>query len=234
MSYQTVMAELRAAGTAQNRKIYGRHGVQQAMFGVSYANLGRLRKKIKTDHALARQLWASGNHDARVLATMIADPAQCDNRLADAWVKQLANAVITDAFSGLVAQSKLARQKAATWCRSKQEWIGRAGWNIVARLALDDPALDDDYFAALLPKIVATIHARPNRTRDAMNMALISVGVRNPRLSRLALAAARKIGKVEVDRGQTSCKTPDAAAYIQKTLVHRQRKKKLVKGGSGR
>jgi len=63
-------------GTAQNRKVYARHGVGEDMYGVSYSNLGKLRKSIKRHHALAEQLWATGNHDARVLATMIADPAE--------------------------------------------------------------------------------------------------------------------------------------------------------------
>ena len=77
-----VMADLEAAGTAQNRKVYARHGAAEPMFGVSYAELGRIAKRIKTDHALARQLWDSGNHDARVLALRVADPAALDKALA--------------------------------------------------------------------------------------------------------------------------------------------------------
>ncbi|MCY4422680.1 MAG: DNA alkylation repair protein, partial [Acidimicrobiaceae bacterium] len=55
----TVMAELEAAGTAQNRKVYARHGAAEPMFGVSYADLGKIAKPIKTDHHLAQQLWDS-------------------------------------------------------------------------------------------------------------------------------------------------------------------------------
>ena len=76
MTLRETMKALEKAGTAQTRKIYGRHGVTGPMYGVSYATLGQLKKKIKTDHALAEQLWATGNHDARILATMVADPAQ--------------------------------------------------------------------------------------------------------------------------------------------------------------
>ncbi|MEX2115021.1 MAG: DNA alkylation repair protein [Pirellulales bacterium] len=222
MNCQTALARLKAAGSAQTRKTYGRHGVRGEMFGVSYAHLGRLHKEIKTDHALACALWASGNHDARVLATMIADPALVDNALAEAWVKDLDNAIDSDAFSGVLRKSKLAQRKAAKWTKSKHEWIGRAGWNIVAGLALYEPSLPDDYFTAFQSEIERTIHARPNRTRDAMNNALIAIGVRSPQLRKLALSAANRIGKVEVDHGDTSCKTPDAALYIQKTLAHRK------------
>ncbi|MGH9842621.1 MAG: DNA alkylation repair protein [Blastocatellia bacterium] len=71
MEFKGLMKELEAAGTAQNRKVYARHGAPaDKMFGVSYANLYALRKRIKVDQALADRLWASGNHDARVLMTI--------------------------------------------------------------------------------------------------------------------------------------------------------------------
>ena len=66
-----------------------------------------------------------------------------------------------------------------------------------------------------------------NRVKDAMNMALISIGTRNPKLEKKALGAAKRIGKVEVDHGETSCKTPDAAAYIKKVLAQRRKKKPI-------
>jgi 3-methyladenine DNA glycosylase AlkD len=69
-----VLRELEGLGTAQNRKVYGWHGVKTPMFGVSFAHLNKIDKRIKTDHELAREPWASGNHDARVLAALIADP----------------------------------------------------------------------------------------------------------------------------------------------------------------
>ncbi len=73
MTSDEVLSELEAMGTTQNRKIYARHGVQGEMFGVSYGNLKQLKKRIRKDQALAQALWASGNHDARILATMLAD-----------------------------------------------------------------------------------------------------------------------------------------------------------------
>jgi hypothetical protein len=66
---------------------------------------------------------------------------------------------------------------------------------------------------------------RKNRVRDAMNSAVIAIGIRNPKLEKKALAAAKRIGQVEVDHGETSCKTPDATAYIHKTLERRRKKR---------
>jgi 3-methyladenine DNA glycosylase AlkD len=224
MNCAAVMKELKSLGTAQNRKIYARHGAAEPMFGVSYKNLGALTKKLKRDHELACALWASGNHDARILATMIADPAQVDGRTAERWVKELGDHVACDAVARLVAASPVARAKAAKWISSKNEFLSRAGWNIVAHLANDDAELDDAFFAPLVPKIEASIHVAPNSLRYAMNMALICIGVRSAKLRSKVLAAAKRIGKVEIDYGETNCKTPDAAAYIAKTLAHRRQK----------
>jgi len=234
MDWQAAMAHLKKTGTAQARKIYARHGVSGDQYGVSYAELGRLKKQIKTDHALAVAMWATGNHDARVLSTMVADPLQVDLRLADAWAKDLDNYCLTDAVAGLLANSPKVRNKFSKWTKSKQEWIGVLGYSLLNRRALDvetpdDEFVNDEVLAAYIAEIERTIHVRPNRTRHAMNMALIAIGVRNAHLQKLVLAAAKRIGKVEVDHGQTSCQTPDAAAYIAKTLAHRKQAGRAVK-----
>lgn len=222
MSYRATMAELKAAGKAQNRKIYGRHGVEGKMFGVSYADLGRLAKRIKSDQPLAEKLWASGNHDARILATMIADPAEVKSGTLDVWARDLANYPLTDAFAHLVARTPFARTKLRKWTRARHEFIGQAGWNLVAIAAMKDESLGDDFLEELLSEIERRIATAENRTRHAMNNALIAIGIRSAKLAKKAIAAAGRIGPVEVDHGETSCKTPDATDYIRRT---RSRKK---------
>lgn len=221
-----VLQELEALGTEQNRKIYRRHGVGENQYGVSYANLGVLKKRIKTDHALALKLWASGNHDARVLALMIADPRQADSDTLEAWVHDLDNYVISDALSTYVAKTPLAREKAEQWIASDGEWIEATGWNILASLALNDSALPDSYFEHNLDVIARDLHDSKNRVRHSMNNVVIAIGVRNDLLEARAVAAAERIGKVVVDHGQTGCKTPDAVAYIAKTRARRAEKQK--------
>lgn len=234
MTAKEVMAALEKAGTAQNRKVYPRHGIGGAMFGVSFASLRTLAKAIKTDHALARALWATGNHDARMLATMIADPADASAAELESWAKALDNYVITDAFSGYAAKTPLVRELAKKWSAAKDEWVGRAGWRLYAHLAMDEAGLPDAEFEALLATISRDIHESKNRVRDAMNGALIAVGARNPNLTRKALDAAKRIGAVEVDHGETGCKTPDAAAYIERMLAHKKNAaaRKPAKGGA--
>jgi 3-methyladenine DNA glycosylase AlkD len=81
-----VFRELKRFGTAQNVKIYRRHGAGENVYGVSFGDLRPLAKKLGTDHVLALDLWDSGNADARCLATIVADPAAIPREEADAWV----------------------------------------------------------------------------------------------------------------------------------------------------
>jgi 3-methyladenine DNA glycosylase AlkD len=220
MNLAEAMRELESLGTAQNRKVYARHGVSAPAFGVSFADLNTLRKKLKVDHALAEQLWATGNHDARVLATMIADPRQLTAAKLRAWSRSLSDYVCTDAFSKLAAQSPAARESMDEWADAPGEWIAAVGWNLVA-MTVDPPGgATDAELKRRLATIEAEIHDRPNRVRYAMNNALIAIGAR-PSLRAAAIAAARRIGTVEVDHGETGCKTPDAVAYIEKMASYR-------------
>ncbi len=224
MKFNEVRSELKRSGTAQNRKIYGRHGVREPMYGVSFANLRKLAKEIKTDHRLAERLWATGNHDSRMLATMIADPDAVRSRRLDEWVRDLDNYVVTDAFSAFVARTPFVKSKADRWAKSRQEFVGQAGYNLVSALASNDEELPASYFLDYLERIEERIHSSENRTRHAMNQAVICIGVRTPGLKRRAVAAAKRIGTVEVDHGETSCKTPEAVGYIEKVLAYREKK----------
>jgi 3-methyladenine DNA glycosylase AlkD len=218
MNAQEALQQLEALGTPQNRKVYQRHGVSENLYGVSRADLGKLKKKIKVDHPLAQKLWATGNYDARSLATMIANPELMTEETVDTWAKDLGDHLVADAFAGLVSQTPLARPKMELWTQSEEEWLGRAGWQLLAHLAMKDETLSDDDFTAYLEMIEREIHRRKNRVRDAMNSALIAIGIRNEALEEKALAVAGQIGKVVVDHGETNCKTPDATAYIRKTV----------------
>ncbi len=224
MNLNSALRELKRRGTAQNRKVYRRHGVGENMYGVSLADLRLLAKQIKTNQDLALQLWATGNHDAQVLATLITDPTQFDAQTLDVWAKDLNDYVIADQFAGLVARTSYRQKKAEKWHKARSEWIGRAGWNLIGQLALHEPTLPDSYFEPYLIEIETGIHQQKNRVREAMNNALIAIGVRNAALQEKALSVAQTIGLVEIDHGETNCKTPNAAEYILRTVAHRQHK----------
>ncbi len=222
MDFKKIFKTLQTLGTEQNKKTYKKHGVTNDLFGVSYANINKLKKQIKQNQTLAESLWKTHNHDACILACYIADPKKIKEATLDQWVKTLCNYVISDAFSKLVAQTPFAKKKMQQWSQSKEEWVGRSGWLILAHLARNSKNLKNVFFEDYLKIIESTLHHRPNRTKDAMNSALIAIGIKNPSLQKKATLSAKKIGKVIVDHGQTNCKTPNAASYIEKTIARNQ------------
>ncbi|MBI1902724.1 MAG: DNA alkylation repair protein [Planctomycetia bacterium] len=225
-SASDVLRELQSLGTQQNRKVYARYGVGPSMYGVSYAHLGKLTQRIQTDQALAEALWESGIHDARVLATMIADPARMTDRLLESWALDLDSHVLADAFATLVGKTPLAQKKMEKWIDAKGEWMAAAGWGLVGRLAMSDGAVADEFLQKILTRVERAIHSERNRVRHAMNTALICIGLRSPAFQKRAIEAAGRIGKVEVDHGETGCTTPDAASYIKKVAARRAKKGK--------
>jgi 3-methyladenine DNA glycosylase AlkD len=220
---KAVLRELERLGTEQTRRTYRRHGVSGDLYGVPYSDLGKLLRKVRAGEDLAEELWKSGNHDARVLATMVADPARMTERTLDAWVAGVDNYVLADAVAAVASRTRFARRKMERWTRSPGEWEGRIGWGILARLAMGDSELTDADYERYLATIEKRIHASKNRVRDAMNMAVIAIGLRGAALEKKAVSAATRIGKVNVDHGDTACKTPDAVEYLRKAKTRRRK-----------
>jgi 3-methyladenine DNA glycosylase AlkD len=218
-----VLRELKRLGTAQNVKIYRRHGAGARVYGVSFADLRPLGKKLAPDQALALALWDSGNADARCLATMVADPAAITRGQADSWVGDVDYYLHADLLGGLVARTPFALEAVDDWTRSDEDFVRQAGYVALASyLRVGDPPLSDAACRRWLKRIEREIEGSPNRSRHAMNGALIAVGTFRPELAPEAIAAAGRIGKVEVDHGETGCKTPLAAPYIERALARKK------------
>jgi len=206
MTAKDVLASLRALGKPSTAAIYKRHGAGDNVFGTLTSEIDKLRKKIKTDHALALELWASGNEEARVLACQIADPAKADVK---AWAA--CSRFVSGYLAALAAKRKDVDALLEAWAASKDERSRAMGYTTLAARLKNGDALDAGPWIARIEK---DIHASPNLARHAMNNALIAIGVFLPSLRAKAVAAAKRIGKVEVDHGETACETPDAVAYI--------------------
>jgi len=220
MSLADTMTALEQAGSAQTRKTYLRHGAPEPMFGVSFATLKSLVKRIKVDHELALALWDTRNFDARVLALKVADPALMTPALLDNWANTIIARMCHSYVAYLAAEGPHARSRAETWLAAPEEALRCSGWCLVGAMAMLDETAADEWFADRLSTIEKTIHSAPNEERDAMNRAIISIGCRSAALRKSATAAAKRIGKVDIDYGDTSCKTPDAAEHIEKAWTH--------------
>ena len=225
MTLAETMRALEKAGSAQTRKTYARHGATGPMFGVSFATLKTLMKRIGVDHDLALALWKTGNLDARNLAVKIVDPARLSSADLDQWAREACLTRTCGSYVGMVAaEGPLGARKAQQWLSSKDAGERNAAWSMVGQLAQRDEITPDSYFEKRLAEIERSIHTAPNEERGAMNLAVIAIGGRNRALRKAALVSAKRIGKVEIDHGDTSCKTPDAAAYIEKTWAYAKSK----------
>ncbi len=223
MDAQEILATLKKLGKPQTAAIYERHGSGHDVFGVLTSEIAKLQKKIKVDHALAMELWKTGNAEARVLALQVADPAKLTRADADGLVKDGPVRFIGPYLSGLLARSPIAEKTMRAWMNSPDEFPREMGFAILGVRLKDDPGSVSDADAEqVLATIEKEIHRSPNWARRAMNGALISIGVFKPALRKKAIEAAKRIGKVKVDHGETNCKTPDAVPYIEKALKRKR------------
>lgn len=216
MTLQEVMKILEKLGTEQTRKTWTRHGAIGPMFGVLFGELFKLMKQIDVDHALARQLWATGNVDARNLAMKIADPLVMTPDELDRWAIECPMRMCRLYIATLAAEGPHGRNKVREWLNSTDERLQASGWTLLGRLSDLDESLPEDQLLGSVAAIEKSIHSASNEVKSDMNRALITIGGRSSTLRNAVLAAAKRIGKVTVDHGDTACKTPDVAETLAK------------------
>lgn len=222
LSLDDVMADLQAHGSEQRKKVLTRHGAREPFFGVKVEHLKTIVKKVKRDHALALALYDTGNTDAMYLAALISDPAKFTKAQLNKWVKGAYWHMLSCyTVAWAAAESRFGRELALEWIESKKEQIAAAGWSTYSSLLSikPDEELDHDEIVGLLGRVESDIHTAPNRAKSAMNNFVICAGTFVPTLTARAKATAKAIGKVTVDVGDTDCKVPDAAAYIDKAIA---------------
>lgn len=219
MTVSKIMTELKKLGTAQNRKVFGRHGAPENLFGVSVANLKAISKKIKGDQQLACQLYETGNSDAMYLAGIVADGKQMTRKQLNDWANQASWHMLSEyTVPGVAHENPNAPSLALKWIKSKKEGVASAGWNTYAGILATTPddELDLNEINGLLKEIEKNIDKAQDRVRYTMNGFVISVGTYVKPLLKQAKATAKNIGKVEVDMGDTSCRVPLATECIAK------------------
>jgi 3-methyladenine DNA glycosylase AlkD len=192
---KAILAELRAMGSARNRAGMARYGINvEHAFGVSVYELRKVARRLGTDHGLALALWSTGNHEARLLACFVDDPAEVTEAQAEAWVRDLDSWDVCDqAATSLFDRTRHAWRKAVEWAGREEAWVRRAGFALVAGLAVHDRAAPDRAFAALLPVLARGARDERNYVRKAVSWALRNVGKRTPALNAAAIRCAEGI-----------------------------------------
>jgi 3-methyladenine DNA glycosylase AlkD len=166
--------------------------------GVSIPELRRLARRIGVDHELAQTLWTTGVHEARILAGMVDDPARVTSAQMDAWAKDFDSWDLCDQVCGcLFDRTSRARTKAEAWIRRDQEFVRRAGFTLIAGLAVHRPDVRDRDLAELLPLIEASAADDRNYVKKSVSWALRQIGKRSSGLNRRAIASSKRIAKSE-------------------------------------
>lgn len=194
---ETVQA-LRGMGREENLRGMARYGINTASaFGVPMPRIREFAKRLGKDHGLALQLWRTGFHEAMILAALIADPRRLERSTAEEWASNLDSWDVCDQLcSCLLDRTPYATELIESWTRRDDEYVKRAGFVIMAALAVHDKRAPDSLFLGFLPRIVEGAADEKNFVRKAVNWALRQIGKRNLALNREAVRTAHEVAKL--------------------------------------
>ena len=195
---QVILERLQALSNPDNVAGMAHFGINpHDTLGISIPELRQIAKEIGRDHTLAVELWDAGIHEARLLAGFIADPRQMSETLLDRWVQDFDSWDICDQTCGLFARTPYAYPKAFAWSSHPETFIKRAGFVLMATLAVHDKRAADERLAQFLPLIAREAGDERNFVKKAVNWALRQIGKRSLSLNGQAIETARQIQQIE-------------------------------------
>ena len=194
MTVEEILAELALKGSERNRAGMSRFGINvSSAYGVSVGEIRALARRAGRSHELALALWATGKHEARILASIVDDPAKVSAAQMNAWIRDFDSWDLCDqCCQNLFDRTDYAWKKAAEWSGRKREFEKRAGFALMASLAWHRKDAPDTAFLAFLPLIESADDDR-NFVRKAVSWALRGIGKRNDGLRAAAIKTARRM-----------------------------------------
>lgn len=195
LTVEEVMADLQAQTSPAGVEGMARFGSRPAnALGLSMTFLRQKARAVGRNHALVLELWATGVHEARILASMLADPKQTTPELMEAWVNEFDSWDVCDQVcANLFHKTPYAYPKAVEWCHREGEYVRRAGFVMMAVLAVHDKKAGDDAFWPFFPLIKEYSGDERNFVKKAVNWALRQLGKRNSTLREKAIECALEI-----------------------------------------
>lgn len=190
-----ILEQLKSMGSPEAVAGMARFGISSHnTYGVSVYVLRKMAKEVGRSHALAEELWASGVHEARLLASMVDEPKKVTEEQLERWVGGFDSWDVCDqCCSNLFDKTEFAHRKAVQWAGREEEFVKRAGFALMAALAVHDKRAPDEAFLAFLPVIKQASDDDRNYVRKAVNWALRQVGKRNAALNITAIQTAEEI-----------------------------------------
>ncbi|HXJ57561.1 MAG TPA: DNA alkylation repair protein [Verrucomicrobiae bacterium] len=202
MDKNDVLRWLEQRGSRRIAEGMGRYGIQTELkvFGVAMGTLLSLRKQLGRDHALAVALWKSGCYEARLLATLVDDPQRVTRQQMNSWAASFENWADCDtACFHLFDRTPFAWDQARQWAKAPREFVKRAGFVLMACLALHDKDAPDSKFLPLLTLIERGANDERNFVKKGVNWALRSIGRRGLHLNEAARLVARRLAKSKAE-----------------------------------
>ncbi|MBM4448652.1 MAG: DNA alkylation repair protein [Chloroflexi bacterium] len=199
MPYNEIIQRIKSLANPENVEGMARFGINPAnTYGVSVPVLRKMARETGRDHELALALWASGIHEARLLACFIDRPDMVTEAQMEGWVKDFDSWDICDqCCSNLFDRTPVAHEKAVAWCEREEEFVRRAGFVLMAALSVHDKKASDEAFLRFLPLIKEYATDQRNFVKKAVNWALRQIGKRNRKLNGAALKTAEEIKKID-------------------------------------
>lgn len=191
------LAWLDRKGTRKNREGMARYGiVSPKAFGVSMATMQSLAKKLGKDHDLALALWDTGWYEARILCAFVDEPERVSAPQMDRWARDFDNWAVCDTLCfKLFDRTPHAWKKAEQWSGRSAEFVKRAGFALLASLALHDKKAPDGPFLKSLKLISREAHDERNFVKKGVSWALRSIGHRNANLHAAAVRLATRLSE---------------------------------------
>jgi len=194
--YQTeeIVARLKSLENPANVAGMARYGINpQNTLGISIYTLRKIAREIGNDHALAEDLWKTGIHEARILSSYIDRPEWVTEEQMERWVSDFDSWDVCDQVCDLFDKTPFAYAKAIEWSGRSEEFVKRAGFTMVAGLAVHDKKAGDEKLAQFFPIFIRESVDDRNFVKKAVNWALRNIGKRNQNLNRMAIETAQTI-----------------------------------------
>jgi len=228
-----VMDELAAQASDESGAGMARYGINVAnAFGVSVYELRRMARVLGTDHELALALWQTGNHEARLLASMVDDPGFVTEAQMEAWAATFDSWDVCDQVtSNLFDKTPWAYAKVREWSAAEDEWVKRAAFATAAALAVQDKVAADERFLPILALVAREAGDGRNYVKKAVNWALRNIGKRNAALHAAALETAEAILASAEARAAADRKDPAArsARWVARDALRELRSEKTLR-----
>ncbi len=225
MSLSQVMKLLESHGDEKVRQRYVRDGVVDNVFGVLLGKIRGLAATLGTNHGLGLELWGTGNHDARILACMLLDPAALTEKEARGLLEPLSNPNLVDELVGRVlVHAPVAPRLQEKWMDGSKELPRRAGWKLLAgRIARGlEKELD---VGATLERIERELPDAPYRVKEGINFCLVWIGLHLPAYTSEAIAIGERLGRWDPRPIPKGCTSSYAPEWIAAALALRKGEK---------